>query len=180
MDSKLKRLLIYFAVSAFFATFFIAGAILSSRYIASLSNTLDQFQTLKINYYKMKETVREMETTSSTVHSIIPGEYTLTEMEGALLSALDTMKSHMQGVDILMGDFEKKETEISLPLTLSGNITDYSVFMNDINYLQSLTSPFMFIHTLSIAKSADQSVGTITFNLKGILRIQTRMTGNGA
>jgi hypothetical protein len=85
MDKKLKRLLIYYAVAAFCATVSISGAALSDHYITSLSNTLNQFQTLKINHIKMKSSIKEMEITSARIESMIPPNYKVEEMEGAIL-----------------------------------------------------------------------------------------------
>jgi hypothetical protein len=177
MDKKLKRLLIYYAVSAFFATLLVSGAILSDRYIKSLSNTLNQFQTLKINFFKMKGTLREMESTSSRVQSIIPSDYKSDKMEGALLGAVDSIKSKMKGVNILIGNFDRKENEIALPVTITGNMTDYTMFVSDLDYLQSLISPFMLIDSVSIAKSSDDMKQAVVFNMKGVLKIQSRTTG---
>jgi hypothetical protein len=177
MDKKLKRLLIYYAVSAFFSTVSLAGAILSDRYITSLSNTLNQFQTLKINHFKMKGSLREMEATSSRVHSIIPSDYKPEEMEGAILTAVDSLKSRIKGVNIVIGNFDRKENEVSLPITMTGNMGDYIAFVNELGYLQSLISPFLFIDSVSIAKSSDETREAIIFNIKGILKIQSRTTG---
>jgi len=177
MDIKLKRLLIYYAVSAFLATVLISGAMLSDRYIASLSNTLNQFQTLKINHYKMKGAVREMEATSSKVHSIIPSDYKPEEMEGAILASVDSIKSRIKGSNVAIENFNKKDNEVSLPVTITGNMGDYTIFINNLSYLQSLTSPFFFIDTVSISKSSDEAHEAVVYSIKGFLRIKSRTTG---
>jgi len=177
MDSKLRRLLIYYTVSAMLAATLISGTVLSSRYIASLSNTLNQFQTLKINHYKMKSAIREMEATALKVHSVIPSDNRPEEMEGAILGTVDAIKSRMRGATVVLEDFNKKESEVSLPITITGNISDYTIFINNLSYLESLTSPFLFIDTLSMAKSPGEAHETIAYSIKGILRIQSQMAG---
>jgi len=177
MDKKLKRLLIYYVLSAFCATVLISGAVLSDRYIASLSNTLNQFQTLKINHIKMKSSIREMEMTSARIESMIPTNYKVEEMEGAILITVDAIRSRIKGADIMVGNFDKKENEVALPITLVGTVGDYTMFINDIGYLQSLTSPFMFINSVSISKSAANTKEAVNFDIKGILKIQSRSTG---
>ncbi len=177
MNNKLKRLLIYYTISALFATVSISGAILSDRYITSLSNTLNQFQTLKINHIKMKGAVKEMETTSAKVQSMIQPNYKVEEMEGAILIAVDSIKSRMKGADIMLGNFERKENEIALPVTITGAIRDYAAFINNLGYLQSLTSPFMFINSVSISKPSTETKEAVNFDIRGVLKIQSRITG---
>jgi hypothetical protein len=175
---RLKRLLIYYAMVAFLAAVLISGAIVSNRYSKSLSNTLDQFETLKINQFKMKGAVREMEATSSQVHSIIPSDYTLEQMEGALLKAVDSIKSKMKGANILVGSFAKAGNELHLPLTITGNLLDYMRFVNELSYLQSMTSPFMFIDSVSMEKSSAEKHEIIVYSIKGTLKIQSQAIGN--
>ncbi|MCX5854963.1 MAG: hypothetical protein NTZ24_10450 [Deltaproteobacteria bacterium] len=177
MDKKLKRLLIYYVLSAFCATVLISGAILSDHYITSLSNTLNQFQTLKINHIKMKGSIKEMEITSEKIHSMVPPNYKVEEMEGAILMAVDSIRSRMKGTDMMVGNFDRKENEVALPITLKGAIGDYTTFISDIGYLQSLMSPFMFINSVSILKSSAESKEAVNFDIRGVLKIQSRSTG---
>ncbi len=181
MNDKLKKLLIYYGVSAFCATILISGAILSDRYITSLSNTLDQFQTLKINNIKMKSAVKEMEATAARVESMIPPNYKVEEMEGAILTTLDSLRTRMKGVDILVANFDRKENEVALPVTITGAIGEYTQFVNDVGYLQALTSPFMFIQSVSISRSpAEKKREALHFDIRGVLKIQSRITGGKA
>jgi hypothetical protein len=160
MDQRLKRLLIYYAVSAFCATALISGAIISDRYITSLSNTLNQFQTLKINSVKMKTATEEM--------------------EGAILTTVDAIKTRMKGADINLANLEKKENEVSLPIIITGAMGEYASFINDIGYLQSLASPFMFISSISISKSPDEKKSAVIFEIKGTLKMRSFGTGGKA
>jgi hypothetical protein len=177
MDRKLKRLLFFYTVSAFCAVVFISGAILSGRYITSLSNTLNQFQTLKTNHIKMKGSIKEMEITSAKIQSMIPHNYKVEEMEGAILLAVDSIRSRMKGADMKVGTFERKENEVSLPVTIVGTIQDYTMFVHDLGYLQAMTSPFVFINSVSLSKSSTEAKDAVAFDIKGVLRIQSRTTG---
>ena len=49
MDARLKTLLLRYALSAILATVLVSGAIITESYITSLGDTLNKFQTLKIN-----------------------------------------------------------------------------------------------------------------------------------
>jgi len=177
MDSKLKRLLFFYTVSVCCAVVLISGAILSGRYITSISNTLNQFQTLKINHIKMKGSIKEMEITSAKIQSMVPPDYKAAEMEGAILMAVDSIRSRMKGADMMVGNFERKENEVSLPITIVGTIRDYTMFVHDLGYLQAMTSPFVFINSVSLSKSSTETKDAVAFDIKGVLRFQSRSTG---
>jgi hypothetical protein len=180
MDQRLKRLLTYYAVSAFCATALISGAILSDRYIASLSNTVNQFQTLKINSVKMKTATKDIDGISAKVGSLIPPNYQTEEMEGAILATVDAIKTRIKGANITLANLEKKEAEVTLPVVITGAMGEYASFINDIGYLQSLSSPFMFISSISISKSPDEKKSAVIFEIKGTLLMRSFGTGGKA
>jgi len=178
MDAKLKKLLFYYAASAFCATLLISGSILTESYITSLSETLNKFQTLKINSIKMKEASKHMDETLANVRSVLPSYDKTDALEGLILTTVDSIKAHMKGVDITVVTFEKKGDEISLPLTLTGQIRDYTVFINNINYMQSFTLPFFHIESLSISDRSYEKTAAIHFDIKGTLKMHSVNMGS--
>jgi len=96
MDAKLKKLLLYYAVSALFATVLISGAILTETYITSLSDTLNKFQTLKINTVKMKETSKNVGETIVNIRALSLSYDKTEAMEGAILTVIDSIKSRIK------------------------------------------------------------------------------------
>jgi hypothetical protein len=101
-------------------------------------------------------------------------------MESAILTTVDSIKSHMKGVDITVANFEKKGDEVALPVTLTGQIRDYTVFINNINYLQSLTLPLYYIDSLSITDQSDEKKAVIKFDIQGTLKMQSVNMGSGS
>ena len=180
MDAKLKRLLLYYALSALCATVLISGSILTETYSTGLSDTLNKFQTLKINSVKMKEASKHMDETLVNVRSTFPSYDKAEALEGSILTTVDSIKSHMKGVDITVANFEKKSDEISLPVILTGHIHDYTVFINNIGYLQSLTSPLFYINSLSISDQSNEKTAIINFEIKGTLKMQSVSIGSGS
>lgn len=173
MDKRLKKILFYHAASALCATILISGALLSDKYVTTLSDTLNQFQTLRINSIKMKDATQNMGATSLSVLSIISPYHKPEEMEGAILTTLDSIKSYMKDADITVSDFDKKGNEIVLPVTIAGHIHDYTAFVSHTGYLQSLVSPFFFINTISISKSSDEKKEEVCFVINGLLKMQS-------
>jgi len=180
MDTKLKKLLLYYAVSALCATILISGAVLMEAYITSLSDTLDKFQTLKINSIKMKEASRNAGETLTAVRTAF-STYDKTEAtEGILLTAVDSIKERMKGADITVTNFEKKGSEIELPVALTGTIQDYADFINHIGYLQSLPSPVFYMSGVTITDQSDEKNAVINFEIRGILKMQTVLLGGSS
>jgi len=179
MDAKLKWLLLRYALSALLATVLMSGAIITESYITSLGDTLNKFQTLKINSVKMKEATRKEVETMASVRSIFRSYDKNEAMEGTILTAIDSIKSRMKNADIMVDNFEKKGDEIALPVAMRGVIHDYTAFINHIGYLQSLISPFFYINSVSISNMSDEKSAHVNFEIKGTLRMQSvNMGGN--
>jgi hypothetical protein len=173
MDKRLKKIIFYQAATALLAVIIISGALLSEKYVTTLSDTLNQFQILRINSIKMKDATKNMRATSLSAMSIIPLHYKPEEMEGAILSTLDSIKSRMKDASITVANFDRKGNEITLPVAIRGPVRDYGEFLNNIGYLQSLVSPFFFIDTLSISKSSEETKEEAGFVINGLLKIQS-------
>ena len=173
MDAKLRALLLRYALCALLSTVLMSGAIITESYITSLGDTLNKFQTLKINSVKMKDASRREGETVASVRSIFRPYDKNEAMEGTVLTAIDSIKSRMKNVDIMVDNFEKKGDEIALPATMAGAIHDYTAFINHIGYLQSLISPFFYVSSVSISNLSDEKVALVNFEIKGTFRMQS-------
>ncbi|MCX5830114.1 MAG: hypothetical protein NTV58_19260 [Deltaproteobacteria bacterium] len=173
----MKRLLIYYTLSALGVTFILSVTVLSHQYTASLAKTLSQFQALKINNVKMKGAIKEIEKTTARIDLLIPANYKTEEMEERILTAIDSIKTRMKGVNITLGTFDRKANELALPIALTGTIDDYAMFVNEISYLQSIVSPVMFIDNVSIAKGTSETRGEVSFEIKGAMKITSHPKG---
>lgn len=180
MDAKLKKLLMYYSVSALFATVLISGAILSEKYILSLSGTLDKFQTLKINRIKMKDASKNVKETIINVRSMFPSYDKTEAMEGTILTTVDSIKSRLKGADVTITNFERKGGEVELPITLTGTIRNYTEFIHHIGYFQSLTSPLFYINGVTISDRSDEKGAMINFEIRGALKMQSHNPGSGS
>ena len=173
LDSKLKRLLLYYAVSALCATVLISGSIITGIYITSLTDTLNKFQTLKINSIKMKEASKNMGETAEKLRLIFPSYDKTEQIEGAILTSLDSIKSHMKHASISITNFEKKGGEIILPVALTGAIRDYALFIYYIGYLQSLNLPLCSINDVTISNQSNDPNSIMNFEIRGALKMRS-------
>jgi hypothetical protein len=173
MDARLKSILLRYAASAFLATALISGAFISESYITSLTDTLNKFQTVKINSVKMKEATKKESQTVTSARSILQPHDKSEAMEGTILTTIDSIKSRMKNVDIMVDNFEKKGNDITLPVVITGVIHDYAAFINHVGYLQSLISPFFYINSVSIISNlSDEKGALVNFEIKGTLKMQ--------
>ena len=180
MDTKLKKLLCYYVISALFATILISGTVLTEAYIISLSDTLTKFQTLKINSIKMKEASKKAGETFATIKSAFLSYDRTETTEGILLTTVDSIKERMKGADITVTNFEKKGSEIALPVIVTGTIQDYTDFVNHIAYLQSLSSPIFYIAGATISEQSDEKSAAINYEIRGTLKMQTVLIGGSS
>jgi hypothetical protein len=180
MDAKLKALLFRYALSALLATVLMSGAIITESYMTSLGDTLNKFQILKINSVKMKEASRKEGETVASVRSIFRSYAKDEATEGTILTAIDSIKSRMKNVDIMVDNFEKKGNETALPVAMTGMVHDYTAFINHIGYLQSLISPFFYINSVSISSLSNEKGALVNFEIKGTLRMQSVNMGSNS
>lgn len=180
MDTRLKKLLFFYAVSALVAAILISGSLLTEAYIMSLSDTLDKFQTLKINSIKMKEASRKAGETLAAVQTAFSSYEKTEAMEGILLTAVDSIKARMKGADVTVTNFEKKGSEIELPIAVTGTIQDYADFINHIGYLQSLPSPIFYMSGITMTDQSDEKNAAISFEIRGTLKMQAVLLGGSS
>jgi len=180
MDTKFKKLLRYYAVSALLAAVLISGAMLTENYMRSLSDTLDKFQTLKINSIKMKEASRKAGETFALISSAFSSYDKMEAAEGTILTTVDSIKSRMKTAEITVTNFEKKGSEIELPVIVTGTIEDYAAFISHIGFLQSLPSPIFTISGVIISDQSDEKNALVNFEIRGALKMHTVPLGGSS
>jgi hypothetical protein len=171
MDEKFKRLLIYYIASGVILAICLSGAFVSNEYKKGLVNTLRQFDTLKVNVAKIKESSKEINQKLSYMKSIMPLNINPDSIESKILSAIDDLPSHMKGAEVAVSNIDKKETEIVVPVTMNGKIIDFSSFINFIGYLKSSEAPLFSVETISLQKVGAEQGASVSYEIKGVFRI---------
>ena len=177
MDDRLKRLFVYYGVSVVCVALILSAIIITGQYAVVLSDTLAKYGTIKNNAQLMMRADKDIRAQITQVKSMLPGVFTPELAEGVIVTTLDKMAARLKDADVIVGLFEKKEGEVSLPVTLSGRLNDYRAFINYIGYLQSLNAPFFTINSLSFAaKSGDKQPG-VHYEVRGHLKVKTYTAG---
>jgi hypothetical protein len=177
MDLRIKRLLFLYIASALCCTIFFCGGILADKYAASLLTSYDQFQTIKVKKVNMKDAVRDIDLAIAQVRAGMPRDINLESSEADVLLALDILKSRFKSYTVTIDALEKKETGVTLPVTIRGVLADYTKFMDDLGYLKALKFPFFVISTVSIDKLERAQKELVVFEIKGILTMGTTFPG---
>jgi hypothetical protein len=185
MDRKLKRLFAVYIAAATGCAIVVCLGILADRYAASLNETFDTYQTLKINKANMKHSIKAIEAATARLRAEIPRDFSREAVESSILLTFDDLKSRLKGYQVSIGSLERKEAEIALPVTIQGILTDYRVFLNNLGALQALNFPFFAISKVSFGKSEETAKGRkdkpmpVLFEIKGALTMQTHLPGAG-
>jgi hypothetical protein len=177
MDDRLKRLFVYYGVSVVCAAVILSAIIITGKYAAVLSDTLVKYDTIKNNAQLMKRTDKNIQAQIAQVKSMLPGVFTPELAEGVIVMTLDKMAARLKDADVIVGPFEKKEGEVSLPVTLSGRLEDYRAFINYIGYLQSLNAPFFAINSVTIAAKIGDKQPGVHYEVRGHLKVKTYTAG---
>ena len=176
MDPRLKRLLIYYASSALGVLIVLTVAIVSRNYVMSLDQTYDELQSIQTNKLKLGAEIKEKEALLARVISMTPAGNGKEATEGAILRRVDAIMSRMKGAAVVLADFDQKDNETVLPLTINSVIGNYTVFLDELQYLQTMDAPFFFIQSISLSKTSPETGGSIKYDIKGVLKHQSRPT----
>ena len=152
VDITVKRLFLYYVVSGLIFAFSLSAIIISKKYSNSLSNTLYELQRCKINSFKMRDAINDMEIIASTMGKLIPNDSSTKKPEIQISAKLDELKSRITEAEITVANMEYKEDGISLPVNIKAPMEDYTAFVNNISYLQSLKFPFFYKQYIHSAK----------------------------
>jgi len=174
-DFVQKRLKYYFffyiAALILFLTV-LSSAILFSKYAASLGTTLSKLYTIKINLAKIRDTIKDIDNSLYDIGKIIPRDMPGTPSIKYIYIGLDTLKDLFGKAKVTTAVIEDKGDELRLPITISGTITDYTVFLKNIGNLQTMKFPFFTIGSL-VLTSVTGVKGEIAFayEIQGILNM---------
>ena len=174
MDLTVKKLFLYYVVSGLIFAFSLSAIIISKKYSNSLSNTLYELQRCKINLFKMRDAINDMEIIASTTGELIPNDSSAKKPEIQISAKLDELKSRITEAEITVANMEYKEDAISLPVNIKAPMKDYTAFVNNISYLQSLKFPVFSINSISIAQLQSKEELSPLYEINGAFRLPNR------
>ncbi len=166
---KLKHLLAgYIAVSILLAAV-VSGIIIAKKYRDSVFATLKNLQTAEQNLFRMKEAIEDIDKTITEAIMIMPDIFKKKTAEELMYIRVDELKSRFRDAEVSITNIEYKGNEINMTIGIkAGKMKDYTAFVNNVGYLQSLKFPFFSINAVSLFQSQDKI--SVSYEIKGTLK----------
>lgn len=145
----------------------IVFAILVNKYEQSLLNTVKAFEDIRINAFKMKKTIDDMDSVIKRIDTLLPPDYYLRSHRELMFLAVGDINVTLRGSEVTVADFSEDAGEISLPVNIKFPVDSYALLVNRLGYLQSMNFPYFVIKNITI----ERSLNALMCNLEGSLRM---------
>lgn len=126
------------------------------NYRQSLLLTINKFDSLRVNMRKMNRESEAMDTVIKQVDSLMPRDYGLRSHREIILLTLDSIQTSFPKAAITVDKFAEKDSNLSLPVTITLPVTDWTFMGEGIMRLQSLNFPAFLIKSVVIEKTDNQ------------------------
>lgn len=174
MEKELKRLFRSYVISGIVFLIVISGVIISEKYGDAVSNTLKKLQAVRSDIISMREAQAGMDKTLTYAKALIPPDIASRTPDERIFIVLDDLNRRIKDAKITITEMEHKGIEVTLPVTIkavmSGKLIakDYTAFVQNVGYLQSLSLPFFSIGGITMSQSQDKT--SVSYEIKGDLR----------
>ncbi|HAK88649.1 MAG TPA: hypothetical protein DHV16_07565 [Nitrospiraceae bacterium] len=172
MDNRhynLKNLLTGYIAASILLIIVVSGIIVAKKYGDSVFATRKSLQTAKQNVFGMKEAIGDIDKTIAEAKMIMPDIFDKKTAEELIYIRIDELKSRFRDAEVSITNIEYKGNEIGMPVGIKANkMKDYTAFVNNIGWLQSLKFPFFSISSIAVFQSQDKTA--VSYEIKGALR----------
>ena len=177
----MKRLLLYYTISGLLFAAVLSGVVIVEKFRGPVYDTAGKLRGVKTDLLRMKGAVADMGSVMRDLKAALPQDFGSRLPEGLVLIRLDDIKRRFKGAEIIAKNFEEKGGEMSLPVSIKAKMDDYTVFVNNVGYLQLLSFPFFQIKNITISQSDEKGPPAVLYNIEGIFRmpIANRQTAGG-
>ncbi|MBA4416508.1 MAG: hypothetical protein C0392_01150 [Syntrophus sp. (in: bacteria)] len=169
--SKLKRLFAYYIAAVFCFMICLSSLIFYGKYLESLQETVNKLYRLKANASKIVIATKEITASLPDMNRTIPPGIYSESSEKFIFVGLDDLKNRLGEADVAFTTIEVKDNELRLPVVITGSINDYSQFVKNVGYLQSMRFPFFTFTSLALSRSEKAGGGMVAYEIQGILSI---------
>ncbi len=166
-----RHLYVLYAAAALLFFGLLSAAVLLTTYCEHLRDETNRLLAMKIGYVKMRDATAEIHRSLGVVRGVVPGGLFDEQPEGLLAASLDGIKTRFPREEVAVTEMVYREGDVALPVTIKGSLSDYSDFVNRVQYLQAMKFPFFSILSLSIRKSEEIGLPPVVFEVGGELRL---------
>jgi hypothetical protein len=136
-NARLKRLLVYYITAGVLSACILSGIIILKKYEVSFSDTIKKLQTVKKNFARTGDIIKDMNLSAAAVRVVIPSDFMAKAPEDLIFIGLDDIKSRFGDAEISITNLEYRGEEVSLPVNIKGGMKDYMTLVNNCGYLPS-------------------------------------------
>ncbi len=169
--AQLKKTIIYHLISGITLSAVVIALLLLNKYDNNFIDAIGKYQLIRINAYKMKQAMADMDSAMNRINTVLPSEYGSKSHRELLLFTLDDIKMAFKGSEIAVTHFDEKEGELFLPVNISFPFDDYSMALKRIGYLQSMKIPQFKIKHVGIDSGADKQTKVVLCKIDGFLKM---------
>lgn len=168
MEETLKKSLLYYAIVGICAAGIVLSAIISYQYRQSVEETYRRLTKVNVNKMHMQREIKDIKDVVESAQAHIDMATVHKLPSDAMLDRLDNISLRLQAQEVTVGSIVSSEKDITLPVTLTGKITNYKNFINDLENIQSSQWPFFFLEQVSLYLKDERK--NVTFEIKGTLK----------
>ena len=161
LDKKLKRLFLFYALVVAVLVVIVSVSVVVREHSLSVNQTLRELRRFQMNLAKVQAAAVDMNDAIQRINGMIPPDYFSISTERQLLTGLDLLKTNARNSVVIISEIVYGDTELSLPVTVKGYLSDYSDFVNEVGRLQSYKFPFYTIKDIAIKKEEATSAAEI-------------------
>jgi len=170
MYKSFRKSVKLYIITGIIFIFFLSAGIILNKYTHSLYETSEKFQEFNIKYFNIMGAITDIDRTITIIKRMLPGEYDTRTPEEFIFMGLDDIKSMFSDAEVTITNIEDRGNDVQLPVVIKSTLKDYSLFVNQVGYLQSLKFPFFSISAIKISKGDEKSSAYSTYEITGILK----------
>ena len=170
VKGRMKRYFRYYVVGYLFFLLVLSGVLVLNNHITFLEATLDRLLAKKTTIIRLRDTIRYVKGTLSEAGTLIPADQSNELTAKYLYTGLDKLKGYIGKGQLVISNPDDKGNEITMPITITGNVGDYAGFVAIVGNLQTMRFPFVTLSSITIAETVESDGnGGITYEITGAL-----------
>ncbi len=143
-------------------------ALVFGKYVDATARAADRLQQAQLAIPRTEQALRDMKASREVLARLLPQP--LKTPDTLLMHALDDIKRRMPTAEIAVTAVETRSGERVVPVTITGAITDYSRFVNDVCMVERI-APAGILHQYHHIGSETDKKAVLPFTIAGLLRI---------
>lgn len=168
LHSRLTQNMIRIAALGAATAVLVFCALVFGKYVDATAQAADRLQQAQFAGPRVEQALRDMKASREIMANLLPQP--VKTPDTMLMHALDDIKKRMPAAEISVTAVETRSGERVVPVTITGSITDYSRFVNDIAWLSETRLPLFSISSIAIGSETEKK-SLLPFTVIGLLRI---------